>query len=53
MVDTPFYRCPECGSVDTPTLVVGGSGRRTTGLTLRCRECGSEGPDGTTALQVS
>jgi predicted RNA-binding Zn-ribbon protein involved in translation (DUF1610 family) len=53
MVDTPFFRCPDCGSVETPTLVVRGSGLRNTGLTLKCRECGSERPDSRTALQAS
>jgi len=39
------YRCPGCGSVETPKLVVRGSGQREAGVSHRCRSCGSEWAD--------
>ena len=35
-------RCPGCGSQDTPKLVVRGSGIRESGMSHKCRTCGSE-----------
>ena len=40
------HRCPRCGVVDTPKLVVRGPGLsasdRMSGVTYQCRRCGSE-----------
>lgn len=41
-----LFVCPHCGSVETPKLVVRGSGRAgESGLSLRCRACDLEQPD--------
>jgi uncharacterized Zn finger protein len=34
--------CPQCGSLEVPTLVVRGSNGPEGGVSLRCRDCGAE-----------
>jgi formate dehydrogenase maturation protein FdhE len=52
-VSDACHRCPHCGSVDTPTLVVRGSGLGETGLFLKCRDCRSEWADHRSDLRAS
>ena len=52
VVEAPF-RCPRCGSVDTPKLVVRGTGLQGDGLFLRCRTCESEWADTRSDLRAS
>ena len=48
-----LYRCPECGSQETPKLIVRGSGMRDAGLSHQCRACGSEWLDGRSERRAS
>lgn len=37
-----LFRCPSCGSTETPKLIVRGSGMRGSGVSHECRSCQSE-----------
>jgi predicted RNA-binding Zn-ribbon protein involved in translation (DUF1610 family) len=37
-----LFRCPFCGSTETPKLIVRGSGMRDSGVSHECRNCESE-----------
>jgi predicted RNA-binding Zn-ribbon protein involved in translation (DUF1610 family) len=37
-----LYRCPVCGSTETPKLVVRGPGLRDSGVSHKCRACSWE-----------
>jgi hypothetical protein len=37
-----LFRCPSCGSTETPKLIVRGSGMRASGVSHECRSCNSE-----------
>jgi formate dehydrogenase maturation protein FdhE len=53
-VSDALYVCPECGSTDVPKLVMRGSGRLgESGLSMRCRVCDSEWPDGHAGSRAS
>jgi len=53
VAEMTHHRCPDCGSTDTPKLIVRGSGVQESGLFLRCRTCGSEWADTRADLRVS
>jgi len=48
-----LYQCPDCGSTETPKLVVRGSGMRDPGVSYMCRACGSEWWDGQSDRRAS